>query len=131
MNQDDLNNHSPEFLEMAYIRDHVERLHHPDAYGKRIGDCGDIVEFYLLIDRDRIKHISFTTQGCLNTVACSNTVVKLVQNQSLKAAWDVTPEDVIDYLKSLPEDHHHCAELSVGALYLALADYKKRPRRSS
>jgi nitrogen fixation NifU-like protein len=34
---------------------------------------------------------------------------------------------VADYLEPLPEDHFHCAELAVGAFYLALAD-SQRPR---
>ncbi|MCK5543482.1 MAG: hypothetical protein KAI40_12395, partial [Desulfobacterales bacterium] len=29
-------------------------------------------------------------------------------------------EEIIKYLKTLPESEHHCAELSVGAFYLAL-----------
>jgi nitrogen fixation NifU-like protein len=31
---------------------------------------------------------------------------------------------VADFLKTLPADHFHCAELAVGALYLALASLK-------
>ncbi len=41
-------------------------------------------------------------------------------------AWEVTPELVIEYLKTLPQESYHCAELAVGALYLALTDFKKR-----
>jgi hypothetical protein len=34
--------------------------------------------------------------------------------------------DIICFLETLPEDHHHCAELTAGAFCLALADYNER-----
>jgi len=43
--QDFWNQHSLNFLEMAYKADHRERVRHPDGYGSRIGECGDKVEF--------------------------------------------------------------------------------------
>jgi nitrogen fixation NifU-like protein len=44
---------------------------------------------------------------------------------NIHSYWNVCPADVIDYLEILPEDHHHCAELAVGTLYMALADCVK------
>jgi len=61
-------------------------------------------------------------QGCRNTVACSNTVADFAEGQSSEEAWDITPEQVIEFLETLPRDHYHCAELCVGAFYLALVD---------
>ncbi len=42
--------------------------------------------------------------------------------KTIEAAWEITPEEVIRFLETLPEDHFHCAELAVGAFYLALTD---------
>lgn len=81
-----------------------------------------MVEFFLKGNREKIKSISFMVQGCLNTVACCNTVVYFAQGQSSEMAWDITPEQVIEFLETLPKDHYHCAELCVGAFYLALVD---------
>ncbi len=114
--------HSLKFLEMAFRTDRRETLSNPDGYGKKTGDCGDTVEFFLIIKNDRIETISYNVNGCMNTNACANAIVSLVEGKSLDEAWAVTPEAVSNYLESLPEDHFHCAELSVGALYLSLAN---------
>jgi len=63
--------------------------------------------------------VSFRVNGCLNTNACANTVVHLAEGKSLEEAWKVTPEDVINYLETLPRNNYHCAELALGAFYLA------------
>jgi nitrogen fixation NifU-like protein len=114
--------HSLRFLEMAFRTDKRERLTHPDGYGKRTGDCGDTVEFFLSLAGDRIVAASYEANGCINTNACANTVIHLVEGRNFAQAWEVTPEKVAGFLESLPPDHFHCAELAVGALYLALAN---------
>lgn len=118
------NTHSLRFLEMAYQTDHRERIDNPDGYGTRTGDCGDRVDFYIMVENGRLSHISFDVDGCLNTMACCNAVVSLAKGLTLDAAWDITPDRVDAYLETLPEDHYHCAELSVGGFYRALTDYE-------
>ena len=122
--------HSLAFLEMAFRTDHRERLEHADGYAKKTGDCGDTVEFFLHVDNDTIRSISYDINGCLNTNACCNAVISLVAGQSLAAAWEVNPERVADLLESLPEDHFHCAELVVGTFYLALSNARENQRSS-
>ena len=41
--------HSKQFLEMAFRADHCEIIEHHDGYGKRTGACKDTVEIYLAI----------------------------------------------------------------------------------
>ncbi len=114
------NDHSLEFLEMAMKRDCQERIENPDGYGKREGECGDIVEFFIMVKDNILQSISYDIQGCLNTHACANTIIKFAENKTMEQAWEIKYEDIIKYLKTLPEQEHHCAELSVGAFYLAL-----------
>lgn len=114
--------HSLEYLEMAFMQDHMERIENPDGYGKRTGECGDTVEFFIMEKRGVIDHISYYIDGCKNTNACANTIVKMADKMSVAEAWEITPEDVISYLKTLPANETHCAELAVGAFYLALKD---------
>lgn len=121
--------HSERFLEMAFRTDRMEILENPDGHGKKTGECGDTVEFFILTDTNgTIRRVSFHVQGCVNTVACANTVCELVEGKSLDEAWDVTPEQVIEYLESLSRREHHCAELAVGALYLGIADVQRKKR---
>jgi nitrogen fixation NifU-like protein len=123
-----LKNHSRHYLEMALSHHRRQRLDQPDGYGKRTGDCGDTVEIFLEVQADRIARTRFDTDGCLNTNACANTVAQLAEGQPVSRAWEITADDIIAYLESLPAGEHHCAELAVGAFYLALSDYQKYRR---
>ena len=114
--------HSLHYLEMALRTDRREIVEHPDGYGKKRGVCGDTVEIFLSLRHGRIETISYNTDGCIHTNACTNTVALLAEAKTLDEAWGITPEDVIAYLETLPREQFHCAELAVGTLYLALAD---------
>jgi nitrogen fixation protein NifU and related proteins len=118
-------NHSLHYLEMAFRSDKRETIDHPDGYGKRTGQCGDTVEMFLTVRNKKIASVSFQTDGCINTHACSNTLAFLAEGITIAQAWEITPEDVIDYLGTLPAEETHCAEVAVGALYLALADLRE------
>jgi len=129
MSQDEFNfwqDHSAKYLEMALGTDRREAVEKPDGYGKRTGDCGDTVEMFISVNDNRIKRISFDINGCMNTTACANSVASLVEGKTIEEAWELTPEDVIDYLETLPSDHTHCAELALGAFYRALSDFKEK-----
>lgn len=117
--------HSIKFLEMAFDHKRHEKIFRPDGHGKNKGSCGDTVEIFLTGYRNTIQHVSLIIDGCINTNACANTVAQFVEGKTVEEAWDITPEQVIDYLETLPEGSAHCAELAVGALFLALSDYKK------
>lgn len=119
------------FLEMAYKADRRERLENPDGFGTKTGECGDTVAFFLTIEDGLIKAASFQINGCLNTAACANTVGELAEGRTLDEAWAITPEDVVGYLETLPAEHTHCAELAVGAFYLALADSQRRTGKAA
>lgn len=113
------------FLEMAFRNDRRARIEHPDGYGKRTGDCGDTVEMYLSIQQGFIRSVAYETNGCLNTNACANTVAELAEGRKVEDAWEITVDDVAAYLETLPPENIHCAELAVGALYLALTNYQE------
>ena len=82
----------------------------------------------MIICDDRIDSVFFEIQGCLNTIACANTVARLVEGKKIKDAWAITPEDVVAYLETLPAEHAHCAELAAGAFYLALINWQELQR---
>jgi nitrogen fixation NifU-like protein len=83
---------------------------------------------YLSVQAGQIRMVTFRVEGCANTVACGNTVSFLMEGRTLTDGWRLTPENVSDYLESLPPDHFHCAELAVGAFYKALTDYNRRQK---
>ncbi|MBU0973468.1 MAG: iron-sulfur cluster assembly scaffold protein [Proteobacteria bacterium] len=118
------NRHSLQYLEMAFETGNRERIQTPDGTGKRTGDCGDTIAFFIMVEKGILSRVSFEVQGCLNTVACSNTVVRLARGLRVEKAWEILPDHVALFLETLPDDHYHCAELAVGAFYLALSDYQ-------
>ncbi|MFZ0241030.1 MAG: iron-sulfur cluster assembly scaffold protein, partial [Desulfobacterales bacterium] len=99
------------------------------GYGKRSGECGDTVEFFLTLENESIRSVSYLTDGCLNTNACANTVAQLAEGRTIEAAWEITPDEVIAYLQTLPAENTHCAELAVGAFYKALTDVTEKRRQ--
>ncbi len=117
--------HSETFLIMAYLYDRRKAIKQPDGYGKKTGDCGDTITIYLAIDNGVISQVNFELEGCINTNACCNSLAVLVEGKRVEDSWDLSPNDIIGFLKTLPLDHHHCAELTVGTLYLALADFNE------
>jgi nitrogen fixation NifU-like protein len=117
--------HSLRYLEMAFKTEKRERIQSPDGYGKRTGECGDTIEMFLTMDDDVIRSASFDADGCMNTVACANTVVWMAEGRTVSQAWRIKAEDVVNYLETLPEKEFHCAELAVGALYLALSNSRE------
>jgi nitrogen fixation NifU-like protein len=121
-----LEKHSPNYIEMALKKDNMKRVRNPDGYGKRVGECGDTIELFLTCHDNTLKTVSYFTQGCLHTVACCNTVVMLAQGKTIDKAWEILPEEITLFLETLPLDHTHCAELAVGALYLALTNFKSK-----
>lgn len=120
--------HSENFQQMVTRVERYGELEKPDGYGKRTGDCGDTIVMYLSVQAGQIRMVTFRVEGCANTVACGNTVSFLMEGRTLTDGWRLTPENVADYLESLPPDHFHCAELAVGAFYKALTDYNRRQK---
>ena len=125
---DFLQRHSMRFLEMAFRTDRQGKVAHPDGHGKKTGDCGDTVEFFISVWNEKIKSVFYELNGCINTNACANTVAQIVEGKSVEEGWEITPEQVAEYLETLPEGHFHCAELAVGAFFLALANHQQIKR---
>jgi nitrogen fixation NifU-like protein len=113
---------------MAFRTDRQETIEKPDGYGEKTGDCGDSVAFYLSVRGDRLHTISYRLNGCIHTNACANAIAEISEGKTLETAWEISPEAVAAYLETLPDDHFHCAELAVGAFYLALADCRETGR---
>lgn len=122
--------HSKTYLEMACQTERIGCMQNPDGYGKRKGECGDTIEMFINVRDDYIQAVSFMINGCINTVACANTAALLAEGKTVAQAWEISVENIIAYLETLPSQDSHCAELAVGALYMALSDYirmKKEP----
>lgn len=115
----------------------VELFHNPKNWGKPseeeisvsqtyLGPCGDTMHFYLKIKDDVIEDAHFITDGCGASVATASQTTLLIKGKSIEFAKKLEPEEIDEALKGLPEDHKHCAELSVRTLRRAIDQYEKK-----
>lgn len=91
------------------------------------GLCGDEMEFYLVIQDDKVKEIKYYTDGCIFTKACAETACRLVSRKSIDEALRISPRQIIEELKNLPQEYIHCSILAVSTLHKAIADYLLKP----
>ena len=91
------------------------------------GTCGDQMEFYIVVENNKITDIKFHTDGCVYTSACGAMACKLAIGKTLQDALGVSAKQIITELKVLPKSHVHCAILAVSTLYKAIADYLLKP----
>ncbi len=115
----------------------INLFHNPQKWGKPLdeeitvshsykGPCGDIMEFYLKINGDKIEKANFITNGCRASFAAACQTMLLIEEKSLNYAEKLTAEDIDKALKGLPEDHKHCAELAIKTLKRTIEIYKNQ-----
>lgn len=97
----------------------------PDTQAKIKGPCGDTMKISLKIHDSKIIDARFWTDGCGATIACGNMLMKLIKGTTLKEALKFTPEILIKALDGLPEENHHCSNLSINTLQQAIQNYKQ------
>jgi nitrogen fixation NifU-like protein len=102
------------------------RMNDPTSSAYIKGPCGDEMEFYLVIEENKITEVKYFTQGCDATKSCAAMTASLARGKTIKEALSISAGEVIQKLKGLPEDHLHCSILAVSTLYRAIADYLLR-----
>lgn len=122
-NEGSISEYPREVIDLMNNPKYFGRMNDPTSSSYLKGPCGDAMEFYLVIDKDRIAEIKYFTDGCHATRACAAMAAKLAEGKTIKDALLVSAGEVIRRLKGLPEDHLHCSILSVSTLYRAIADY--------
>ena len=93
------------------------------SVGRVTGTCGDTMEIYLRMDKDRVREASFFTEGCGASVACGSMVAELVRGRDLDDATQIGGDTVLEALGALPEEEHHCAYLAAETLQLAIHEW--------
>ncbi|TFG24071.1 MAG: iron-sulfur cluster assembly scaffold protein [Promethearchaeota archaeon] len=115
----------------------IELFHNPKNLGKPkkadisvsqsyTGPCGDTMQFFLKINDNIIEKANFIADGCAASVTTASQTTILIEGKSLDFAEKLKAEDIDEALKGLPEDHKHCAELSIKTLKWAIKKYKDK-----
>lgn len=122
-NKEDTSAYPPEAVSLLNDTKFFGRMNDPTSSSYLKGPCGDSMEFYLVIEDNKITDVKYYTDGCGATKACAAFVAHMVYGKTVAQALEISSGDVIAGLKGLPEDHLHCSILSVSTLYRAIADY--------
>jgi len=96
-----------------------------DANARITGPCGDTMEFWLKIDNGRILVVTFTTDGCENSIICGSTAGYMAQNKILDDAYILTQQQVIQEIGYLQSEFKHCALLAINTIKKAIDSYKE------
>ena len=94
-----------------------------NGHAKITGPCGDTMEFWLKIQDDKIKIVSFITDGCGPSLASGSMTTCLAEGRSVEEAQSINQQDVLKALEGLPKDHEHCALLATNTLRAACENY--------
>jgi len=114
--------YSERVIELFLSPRNLGPLSDPDGYARFTGPCGDTMEIYLKLEGERIREASFITDGCGTTVACGSMVTELAKGKTVREAFAIDPELLLEELGGLPEADQHCAVLAVDTLRRALRD---------
>ncbi len=102
----------------------VGKIDNPDGYGKVKGECGDTMEVFLKIEKNKISECTFMTDGCGTSMAAGSMATEIAKDKTFtEALAKVSAEEILKQLGGLPPDSVHCAQLASETLRRALADY--------
>jgi nitrogen fixation NifU-like protein len=112
-----------------------KKIEEPDGYASVKGSCGDTMEMFIKMGREKITSCGFQTDGCATTIVCGSVATELAFTEALAR---VSADEILKILGGLPPADIHCAELAAETLRRALADclyhkqfpWKKHYRRS-
>jgi len=88
--------------------------------------CGDIMQFFIKVEDDKIVDVKFKTFGCGAAIATSSAATEMIKGLTLDEALQFTNKMVIEKLGGLPPSKIHCSVLAEEALHEAIKDYKEK-----
>lgn len=102
-------------------------MENPDGFGK-VGSsvCGDLMEFQIRVQDNRIVDVKFRTFGCAAAIASSSMASEMVKGKSLEEVEQLTNDSVAEALGGLPVQKQHCSNMAADALHAAIQDYRQR-----
>ncbi len=117
-----------------YARDHVLHprnlgaLEKYDGHARITGPCGDTMEFWVAIKKDKVEKISFITDGCGPSLACGSMATCLARGKRVEDASALQQKDILEAMHGFPKEHEHCALLAANTLKAACEDYIEKQK---
>jgi len=99
------------------------KMKNHDAHAKVTGTCGDTMEIFLKFENNRVKNVSYFTDGCASSSICGSFAAELSIGKNPDKLSEITGETVIKTIGGLPKEERHCAFLAAETLQEALSNY--------
>jgi nitrogen fixation NifU-like protein len=97
-----------------------------DGYGRLTGTCGDTMQIFLKLEKDRVKVATFLTDGCGSSAVCGSLAAELSLGKTPDELADFSGEKILNVLGVFPEEDKHCAFLAAETVQAAIGDYMKK-----
>jgi len=102
-------------------------MKNPDGIGEvRNISCGDVMWFYIKVNKGKIINVKWETLGCAAAIAVSSMVSEMVKGMKIEDALKLTNKDVLKELGDLPPLKVHCSLLGISALHEAIYNYMSK-----
>ena len=94
-----------------------------DGHARLKGSCGDTMEMYILVAVDRIRQVSYVTDGCSSSSIAGSFTAEMAMGKTLVDVLDMTGADILREIGTFPEAEEHCAHLAVSTLQEAVNSF--------
>lgn len=104
----------------------IGEMKNPDGYAQ-IGNmvCGDQLDFFLKVEKGKIKDVKFLSFGCASNIATASLLTEKVKGMTIAEAKKYKWETVVAELGGLPTQKIHCSVMAVQGLKKAIDDYER------
>jgi NifU-like protein involved in Fe-S cluster formation len=102
----------------------VGTIEHNNGTASLNSDCGDTMQFDLLVENKTISDIKFTAT-CGVTTATGSMLSKLVKGKKINDVSKLTAKHLVNALDGLPPENVHAAGLAIRTLKSAIKNYEK------
>jgi nitrogen fixation NifU-like protein len=86
--------------------------------------CGDQLDFFLKVERGRIKDVKFLSFGCASNIATASILTEKVKGLTVAQAKKYDWQKIVKELGGLPSQKIHCSVMAVEGLRKALDNYE-------
>jgi len=91
--------------------------------------CGDMMEMWIKVSKDKIKDVRWRTFGCASAIASTSMLAQMLTEKggmTLIKAKSLTGKDIMERLGGLPAIKIHCSVLGDQALREAIKDFETK-----
>lgn len=89
--------------------------------------CGDEIEMYLIVQKDKIKEVSFTGQGCVLSISAASLLTEEIKNITLEELKKYQEHNILEMLNvEISETRKKCAMLPLSTIKDCIKHYEDK-----